>query len=586
MICGYKREKRTIDGEDVTVNVPCPVSGVFLLKALSRDESSGAWGKEIEFEDADGMRKAIVVAASLVHGDGSDLFKELAAAGLWIASDPWSRGKFKELLNTWETDERITDVTKPGWMGEVYMSPLGQVVGEIKGTYRLRDGIGAADQLKGGSLQGWLDGVGHAVWSGDTPQFALGACTGVAGVLVQLAELDTIGIHLLGESGSGKTISQTVGASCVANPKPDRGVLITGRGTDNAMEGKFEKSNGSSMHMDEAKTGNAKILEALIFMANAGVGKLRMKQDTTARAAKTWATCWTFSSEKSLASIFEGVGGELVTGAAVRLISIGMMDCPDVGKARADAVKDAARANYGHALPVFVAEIMKRRLHERPDLVRRLIDGYAAKLEATTTAAHRARQAFGVLWLAGELMKAAELAPKTADIGSMIRWAWSSYVGGSEMLDPKAANMRAIETYLRTHIGTTVLPRGGVERPVGEVIAWYDATVVYLRSDVVEKLPKVTLGRREVAMAFDTAGVLDRPSASRKGLTWQKVPGHGAVDHYRLKMALHTKVEDDTEPEEVRDPVADRAHSVSMTFRNAPAKAAEAARTAKKEQIH
>jgi uncharacterized protein DUF927 len=573
-IVAFKRERRTgPDDAAHTIVVPVPICGQFMLKALARDEMSGGWGKDIEFSDADGRQKRRVVPAALVHADGGELFKELAGAGLWIASDAWERRKFRELLNTWETDERITDVSKPGWLGHnrmtAYMTPLGEIVGEVHGTYRLRDGVGAADREKRGTLRGWTVGVGHAVWGGDTPQFALGVCTGVAGVLVQLAGLDTIGIHFLGESGSGKTISQSIGASCVANPKPDKGVLVSGRSTDNSFESRFERGNGSSVHIDEAKTSNAKILELLIFMAASGVGKGRMRQDSTDKPAKTWSTCWTFSSEKPVASILEGVGGEMVTGTAVRLLSIPMTDCPNIGKVRADAVKRAAEDNYGHALPVFVAEIMRRRLHERPDVLRVLIDAYATNLPATTSAAHRARHAFGVLWFAGELMKRCGLAPVEADIGAMIRWAWDAYVGGAEMLDPKASNMRRVEEYLRTHVGTTVMRRGDDDVPRGEVVAWFDNSLVYLVANQVDKLPGVTLGTREVMKAFDDAGVLDRPPAGRNGLAWTKVPGHGAVVNYRLKMTLRPAETAEERAEVHTASFAENAAKTAEKFRNA-----------------
>jgi hypothetical protein len=423
------------------------------------------------------------------------------------------------------------------------MSPCGEVIGLNDGVYRLRDGVGVGvvDVDKGGTLDGWKAGVGHAVWAGDTPQYAFGCMTGVAGALVQLADFDTIGFHFLGESGKGKSISQSCGASCVANPKPAKGVLITARGTDNALEGKFEKGNGSSVHLDEAKTANAKIMELLIFMASSGVGKARMRQDTTLRVAKSWSTVWTFSSEKSLAAILGSVDGELVTGGVVRLMTVPFETCPDIGKDRADAIKEATRTHYGWALPVFVAEVMRQGLHtDRAQLLGR-INAYAELLPATSVAAKRARQAFGVVWLVGEIMQACDLAPADADIERVIRWAWDGYVGASEMLDPRTANVRAVETYLRANVGVTVFkcrPGADDPRPNREVVAWYDAETVYVRADKIEGLPGVTLSRNELATALATAGLMDERAASAKRTTHPYVPGQGKVPHYRLNLAL------------------------------------------------
>jgi hypothetical protein len=547
------REQTEEGGEWVTVPDD-RLCGLLLVKALVRDESGDGWGHEVEFTDADGGTKSRVVSAEMLHSDGALLFSTLSAAGLWITENPKGRQKFRQMLNTWRTEERVTEVSKSGWFGSAYMCPTGQVLGEVEGSYRLRDGAGAADREKGGTLEGWKAGVGHAVWQGDTQQFAFGMMTGCAGVIVQLCGYQTMGIHFVGESSRGKTTGQEAGASCVGNPFPDRGVLVTFRGTDNSFETKFEKANGSSLHVDEGKTGNAKALELLIFMGASGVGKSRLRADTTERKSKTWSTFWTFSSEKSLQAILEGVNGELVTGTAVRLASVSVDACPDIGKARADAVKAAARANYGHALPLFVGEIMKRGLHLRPDRLRRIVEWLGDQLPAKTVAAMRARATFGLLWLCGLVMKACGLVLGMADVGAVIRWAWDSFTGGTAQLDPKAANMAAVETYLRANVGVRVFKTEYDEfapQPHQEVWAWYDAKVVYIRADKIESIPGVTLGKTAIMQAFADAGMLILPKKSTKGLVHSKVPKVGDIKNYRLAMVLRPGAEETAEEEPI-----------------------------------
>ena len=250
-----------------------------------------------------------------------------------------------------------------------------------------------------------------------------------------------------------------------------------------------------------------------------------MKADTTARTSATWSTCWTFSSEKSLASILESVNGEMVTGAAVRLISVVVDDCPKIDKTEADAVKTAAR-------PTMAGRYRIRRRDHAPRAAPRHRSlapaGLLPCVEAAggAVAAYRAREAFGVLWVTGLLMKACGLAPAGADVAGMIRWASAAYTGSAELLDPAAKSMRAVETYLRTHVGTTVMRRGVSDKPSGEVWAWFDKGTVYLRVDVVERLPGVTLGRLEVAKAFRAAGVL-LPQGWAQGSCGARSPATG-----------------------------------------------------------
>ena len=58
-------------------------------------------------------------------------------------------------------------------------------------------------------------------------------------------------------------------------------------------------------------------------------------------------------------------------------------------------------------------------------------------------------------------------------------------------------------------------------------------------------------------------------SASRNAITWQKVPGVGAVNHYRLKLALRPAFEDTVEDGEERDATADKVEATMAIFRNA-----------------
>ena len=191
----------------------------------------------------------------------------------------------------------------------------------------------------------------------------------------------------------------------------------------------------------------------------------------------------------------------------------------------------------------------RQGLHDDPAKLLVRIDAYAAKLptnggsdtKADTVAAERARQAFGVLWLVGEIMQTCKLVPAEADIGSVIRWAWSSYIGGAEMLEPKAVNVRAIETYLRSNVGVTVFktyPDQHDPHPHHEAVAWYDEGKVYLRADKIESIPGVTLSRAEAVDALKGAGLLICPPPAAKGLVHQKVPGHGRVPNYRLALTL------------------------------------------------
>jgi hypothetical protein len=522
------------------------VCGDLRLTGMSRTEAGGGWGREIEFGDKDGARKQYIVTNELLYGDGADLFKQLGAAGLWISSGRWARDAFKRLLNTWETDKRITTFSKPGWHGAIYVSPLGEVVGAAEdGTvYRLKDGIGVTDREKEGTYGSWQATVGNQVWQKDTQQLALGLTTGCAGVLVQLIDADTMGLHLSGESTRGKTTAQRVAASCVGNVKPDTGVLVLPRATPNGTEAQLEMANGASLHFDEAKTSDGKLVATLPFFVAGGAGRARLNSDASRKRTRTWSTFVTMSSEQTLRTIMEKAGGEMLTGAAVRMPSVSVESCPKIDKARIDAITAGAKANYGHVLPIFVAEVMKRGLHREPDQLRQMIDSYAKALPGAddTPAATRAAFVFGLLRAVGEIMKAAGIAPADADARGVVEWAWSSFrsTGEAQTLDPAAHNVEILETWLRSNPGK--VRRVGDRDGYQEIVAWFDDTTVYLPCDKISAIPGLTLPADALVSALKDRGLLVMEGKNRKH---ERVPKIGPVRHYRLVLALDPFSDDD-----------------------------------------
>ena len=188
----------------------------------------------------------------------------------------------------------------------------------------------------GGTYEQWCEHVRDEIWTGDTPQFAVGMLAGFAGIISSRLACDHPVMYFTGPMGSGKTTSQVIGAGTVANPNEGDGTLF---GVSDEID--IARGAGTSVHIDDPtkrpSLASAKKIESLIYgLYGAGVDDLeRVDAGTPHRESQ----------------------GDDERGVRRRVLTIDTTGIEPIEIGRAMAIKSAAKRYYGMPRPIFANQI-------------------------------------------------------------------------------------------------------------------------------------------------------------------------------------------------------------------------------------
>jgi Domain of unknown function (DUF927)/Bifunctional DNA primase/polymerase, N-terminal/Primase C terminal 2 (PriCT-2) len=173
------------------------VSAPFEILGQCRDPHGRAWGKQIQFRDADGRVHMHHVSDAALHGEPGALCAELAGAGLYI-----NRSRQKELveyLSGVAVSARVTNVGRTGWheVGDhrVFVLPAETILGDMGERVTL-DTTAHGPYEARGSLEDWRQGVGALTAGHALPVFMVSAA--LAGPLAYLVGAEGGGVHVFG----------------------------------------------------------------------------------------------------------------------------------------------------------------------------------------------------------------------------------------------------------------------------------------------------------------------------------------------------------------------------------------------------
>lgn len=495
-------------------------------EALTTNELGERLGLRLAYFAADGQLRYYDVTDAVMEGSGSALFAELTKIGVAVTSNSKLWPKLVQMLKDSETPRRVVLYATPGWhqLNRVFITPTGLVIrAEGFGTAWVTHALAPEAHLpQGASIDEtkraeWGKSVVAQIWKGDTDQFALAHLLGCAGVLSSLID-ENFGLHFHGPTSIGKTSAQIIASACVADPEPKKGTLITADFKDNQVDRVRQRASGTCLHIDDVKTGKIN-LELLAYLGGSG----------------TWKSPYSVSSELSLRQLVP----QMQEGMSVRLLSLNFEQIAPIDPSRADAIKRAARSNYGTVLPPFVRQVMALGWHDTPALLRDEVDRIAAALSADTPPQRRARwlraaRAFAILRKAGDVLLAAQELPRgvgLADIERVVQWAWETYRLGAAEQDPLEASISALSEWLSQ--GGNVHPLHG--SALNSPGPWTDGDTIFLPSGRLKSIPGVTVSLSALLKALKQRQQLLVPGSSGKNLTWSNVPGRGRLRHYRIR---------------------------------------------------
>jgi len=230
--------------------------------------------------------------------------------------------------------------------------------------------------------------------------------TAFAGSLLKLCGLEGGGIHLVGDSSTGKTTALQAACSVWGGSDYKRSWNTTANG----LEGVASLCNDRLLALDEISECDPKYVGDIVYQISNGVGKARATKTGTARAVTDWRVFSLSTGERTISTSMEMAKEETKEGQKIRMLDIPVESSYGAwdelhglatGTEFSDAIKKAAQNYYGTSGRAFLEKLtadIGRNFHAA-------LEGYKQQfLDATAEGQHsRAATRFAVVALAGEL---------------------------------------------------------------------------------------------------------------------------------------------------------------------------------------
>jgi putative DNA primase/helicase len=412
------------DGADAAVSVESWICGPLYIEAVTRDEQSNNFGRQLRFKPTIGPWRTWSMPMDLLAGDGREIRAELLSMGLEI--DPRTKSSLALYLQSVTPTTIMRCATQVGWLEQSFVLPDAVIGPEAAGVVFQSPEPQADEFSTKGCLHGWRESV--AALAPGNPLLVLALSAGFAGPLLKLCHAESGGLHLTGDSSTGKTAAIEAACSIWGGP----GYKRSWRATSNGMEGAAALFNDGLLALDEISECDPRDVGAIIYSLGNGQGKQRASRTGAARSVKRWRCLVLSNGERTIETAMLEGGHRAKAGQGVRLLDIpasrthGAWDYlhgHSSGAAYSDALKTAAAAHHGQAGREFLDRLTRdgRDMSARLERVKALPgftveDGQhkrgAARLALISLAGELATE-YGITgWPEGEAIAAAQDALK------------------------------------------------------------------------------------------------------------------------------------------------------------------------------
>ncbi|WP_133141470.1 DUF927 domain-containing protein [Moraxella caviae] len=283
------------------------------VDGLTRNKNGTNWGKYIRTKDQDGNTHRFILTDDKLQGDAREWRKLLAAHGCSPSNKPHAKQLLSDYLHRHPTKTRYTTVSSSGWHGDVYVLP-----NAVFGANNvLLDKEFATHHSQKGSLSDWQENIAKECIKHD--RLTLGLCMAFGGALLELMNMQSIGVHLVSSSSQGKTL--TLNLACSVWGKPSD-LLKTWNFTANGLEMIVSLHNDNFLALDELGQIGAKEAAKVVYMLGNGAGKGRATKDLSLQDVRTWRTCWLSTGEITLSQKLAEIGKSAHAGELMRMIHL------------------------------------------------------------------------------------------------------------------------------------------------------------------------------------------------------------------------------------------------------------------------
>ncbi len=423
------------------------------ILAVTHDQASNNLGRLLRFKTTLGTWREWAMPMDMLAGDGSELRGELLSMG--VEFDPLSRNLFGQYLSRPAPKRRIHCALAVGWCGESFVLPDVVIGSKANGVIFQSGERGHDEYTTAGTLEGWQEAIGaRAVGN---PLLCLSLSAAFAGPLLGRVNGESGGVHIVGDSSTGK--STAIEAAC--SVWGGAGFKRSWRATSNGMEGAASLFNDSLLALDEISESDPREVGAIVYSLGNGRGKQRSSRTGRARAVSRWRCFVLSSGERTIGTTMAEGGHRTKAGQAVRLLDVpaaGAFGAWDelhgfaTGQQLSDALKTGAAKHYGHAGRAYL-ERLTRESRNLSDYLERFKQWPEFNPPDAEGQDRRAAARFALLALAGELAAEYGIVPwdegeasKAAAVGFQ---AWRSMRGRGN--DEAKQIRQAVASFIERH---------------------------------------------------------------------------------------------------------------------------------------
>jgi putative DNA primase/helicase len=383
---------------DEGVPVDRRLCGPLFVDAETIDSEDGAHGRLLRFK-CKNVSIEWVMPMEMLMGD--EPLRALFRMGLQIEYR-WRKLILEYIASFHYMSRSIATTKRVGWHKSGAFVLPAQVIGS--GDVRYQETGRAAEIFSmRGDLESWKKEIAGPC--AGNPVLILSVCCAFAGPLLEKVGVGGGGVHLVGDSSSGKSLAQLVAATVFGDPER---FAASWDATKGGIEIEAASRNNTILILDEIKRANPKWVQEIAYAIANGVGKGTMTKDREARAKLTWRLLFLSSGERSLAEHAALSGNPSHAGAELRIVDINAGTRKfrafdnvhgKTGEQFHRELSVAVTHNYGHAGPALVKAIIDG---EGKDDLGGLYNKVREHFEAESAQAGRVADRFAIMAMAGE----------------------------------------------------------------------------------------------------------------------------------------------------------------------------------------
>lgn len=479
------------DGQVVRL-ASCPL----IVSARARDEAGGAWSMLLAYVSPDGMVSELLVSATELNSRQSTIVDRLAYLGVLV--EPGAQLSFRSYLFAANANPALPRLKLASRLGFQRDPNSGQWVFVLPGIT-----LGVKEPIEGATIReeviyspavwvatieayrasGTLDEWKAAVAPfADHPVIVAGVLLGLAGPFAVLAGVENGGIHIFGETSTGKSTALQACASVAgcgadtARGGAGESLFQRWHSTGNAVEGMVMPHSGMTVVIDEVGSNDGQLN---IYNLVGGRGKARMDETGGMRAQAHWSTQVLSSGEYAMREHVETVGNRRATGGqATRMLDVPSQEVVEralaagappmppaaVQAALIDQLKKDCGRFYGTALPSLVSQVLAAYEGGGDDLATDLAQAVVARCDALCAEAvqsgfelrgpqRRALARLALMAVVGEWAVDGDIVPfSKVQIGRAVRAVRDAWLSTGAYVSEEDRVLRSIRSYAMRYL--------------------------------------------------------------------------------------------------------------------------------------